>query len=77
MLGKTEIQRINELSKKSKSDGLNSEEKQEQQELRQRYLKAVRTSLKADLMNVKIVDPEGTDVTPEKLKQAKKRYRKH
>ncbi|WP_243386966.1 DUF896 domain-containing protein [Bacillus kexueae] len=71
MLPKEKIDRINELSKKAKSEGLTNEEKMEQQALRQEYLKAFRSSMKNTLQNVTIIDPEGNDVTPEKLKKEK------
>lgn len=66
------IGRINELAKKSKSIGLTEEEKEEQQRLRQEYLKIFRGNMKATLMNTKVVDKEGNDVTPEKLKLEQK-----
>ena len=44
-------------------------EKTEQKQLREEYLKAFRSSMKNTLKTVKIVDPEGNDVTPEKLKR--------
>ena len=45
-----EVKRINELYAKSKTpEGLTEEEKVEQQELRQKYLKAVRENLRAQL----------------------------
>ncbi|WMM24920.1 DUF896 domain-containing protein [Tissierella sp. MB52-C2] len=63
------IKRINELAHKSKTIGLTQEEKEEQQKLRQEYLKIFRGNMKNTLMEVKVVDEEGNDVTPEKLKQ--------
>ena len=53
------IKRINELSRKSKTEGLNEEEKQEQAELRQRYIKAFRQGMQNTLQNVYIVDKDG------------------
>ncbi|MFY9613357.1 MAG: DUF896 domain-containing protein [Tissierellaceae bacterium] len=61
------IKRINELAKKSKTLGLNEEEKIEQNALRQEYLNRFRENFKDTLMNVKVVDVMGNDVTPEKL----------
>jgi uncharacterized protein YnzC (UPF0291/DUF896 family) len=61
------IKRINELAKKSKTLGLNEEEKIEQNALRQEYLNRFRANFKDTLMNVKVVDVMGNDVTPEKL----------
>ena len=61
------IKRINELAKKSKTLGLNEKEKIEQNALRQEYLNRFRENFKDTLMNVKVVDVMGNDVTPEKL----------
>ncbi|UOQ42966.1 DUF896 domain-containing protein [Halobacillus salinarum] len=77
MLSKGKINRINELSKKSKQEGLDKEEKKEQQELRQEYLKNVRKSFKNQLKGMKVIDPEGNDVTPEKVKQMQRNEKKH
>ncbi|KKB71706.1 MULTISPECIES: DUF896 domain-containing protein [Bacillus] len=77
MISKEKIARINELAKKSKTGSLTDEEKAEQQKLRQEYLKGVRASMKNTLKNVTIVDPEGNDVTPEKLKKEKGNRRLH
>jgi uncharacterized protein YnzC (UPF0291/DUF896 family) len=72
MLPKDKIDRINELSKKSKSEGLTTKEQEEQQSLRQQYLQAFRSSMKNTLKGVTVVDPNGNDVTPQKLKDEKK-----
>lgn len=73
MLSKEKIDRINELSKKSKSAGLSIEEAKEQTKLRQEYLASFRSSMRETIENVQVIDPEGTDVTPEKVKQARNR----
>ncbi|MFC7060319.1 DUF896 domain-containing protein [Halobacillus seohaensis] len=77
MLSNEKLNRINELSHKSKDQGLNEEEKQEQQELRQEYLKNVRKSFKNQLKGMTVVDPEGKDVTPEKLKKMQDNEKKN
>lgn len=73
MLSNEKLERINELARKSKSEGLNKEEEKEQKELREQYLQAFRNSFKNQLKSVKVVDPEGRDVTPDKLKNNQKR----
>lgn len=66
------IKEINELAHKSKTVGLTEEEKARQQELRQEYLRAFRSGFKQQLLNIKVVDEKGNDITPNKLKKAKK-----
>ncbi|MEH7386325.1 DUF896 domain-containing protein [Bacillus sp. JJ1521] len=73
MLSKDKLDRINALAKKAKSDGLTDKEKEEQQELRQEYLRVFRSSMTNTLHSVTVVDPEGNDVTPEKLKESKRK----
>lgn len=73
MLSQEKIDRINELSKKSKTAGLSIEEAKEQTKLRQEYLISFRSSMRETIENVQVFDPEGTDVTPEKVKQARNR----
>lgn len=53
------IKRINELSRKSKTIGLTEEEKNEQQELRKKYIEAFRSNLKSTLDSIVIVDADG------------------
>ncbi|MTW84887.1 DUF896 domain-containing protein [Virgibacillus dakarensis] len=77
MIGKEKLERINTLAKKSKSEGLTDKEKQEQHELRQEYLKNVRKSFKNQLKTMTVVDWEGNDVTPQKLRDMQERERKH
>ncbi|MEH7382621.1 DUF896 domain-containing protein [Bacillus sp. JJ1533] len=73
MLSKDKLNRINALAKKAKSVGLSDKEKEEQQELRQEYLRVFRSSMTNTLHSVTVVDPEGNDVTPEKLKESKRK----
>lgn len=49
------IKRINELARKSKTEGLTEEECKEQQILRQEYLEIFRQSFKQQLDSIKIV----------------------
>ncbi|MGB5823201.1 MAG: DUF896 domain-containing protein [Proteocatella sp.] len=48
------IDRINYLSRKSKSEGLTAEEKHDQQELRKEYLNQFRNNFRKQLDNVEI-----------------------
>ncbi|AHA29384.1 hypothetical protein ASF99_00610 [Exiguobacterium sp. Leaf187] len=75
MLSQEQLDRINALANKSKVEPLSEAEAAEQKELRAAYLAAFRGSFKNQLMGMKIVDEEGTDVTPEKLKQAQEEER--
>ena len=66
------IKRINELAAKKKAGTLTDDEKAEQQKLRQEYLKRFRSNFKEVLLNTKVQDPEGNDVTPYKVKNIQK-----
>ncbi|MBM7540778.1 DUF896 domain-containing protein [Amphibacillus cookii] len=72
MLSKDKLDRINNLAKKSKHDGLTEKEKREQQKLREEYLSNVRKSFTNQFKSMKIVDPNGDDVTPEKVKNLRR-----
>ncbi|MCZ8513741.1 DUF896 domain-containing protein [Paenibacillus filicis] len=67
------LKRINELSRKSKRDGLSEAEVAEQARLRKEYLQTFRGSIRSTLLSVTIVDPNGNDVTPDKLKNEQNR----
>ena len=69
MLDPKKIERINELARKKKTEGLTPSEQNEQLLLRQEYLEAFRGGMRNHIEGLKIVDDEGNDVTPEKLKQ--------
>lgn len=71
MLPKEKMERINALARKSKASGLTEEEAKEQSKLRSEYLETFRSNMLTTLKGVKIVDPIGNDVTPEKIKQLK------
>ena len=53
------IQRINELARKSKAEGLTEEEKQEQTQLRNEYISAFRRNLVVQLEHTYIMDENG------------------
>ena len=54
------INRINELYRKSKAEGLTEEEKKEQELLRKEYIANVRMNLRAQLNNIDLVSEDGT-----------------
>ena len=54
------IERINELAKKAKSEGLSEEELAERDQLRRIYIDSVKASLTGQLENTYIVYPDGT-----------------
>ena len=59
MITEKDIERINELYKKSKTpEGLTAEERREQAELRSAYLNSIRANLKGQLDTIKIQKPE-------------------
>ncbi|HLR08048.1 MAG TPA: DUF896 domain-containing protein [Bacillota bacterium] len=72
MISKAKLERINELSRKQKSQGLSKKEQEEQKRLREEYLKNVRESFKNQLKTMTIIDPKGHDVTPKKVKELQK-----
>ena len=67
------IDRINELAKKKKEQGLTEAEAKEQSKLRKQYLDSFREGFKQQIESTKVIDPEGNDVTPEKLKKSQER----
>lgn len=70
MITQKQIDRINELAAKSKTEqGLTPEEKEEQQLLRRAYIDSFKASLVANLENTYIVDEHGNK---RKVKRHKK-----
>ncbi len=70
MITQAKIDRINELARKSKNEGLNDAEKKEQQILRKEYVEAYRQSLRTQLENTVVVRPDGSR---ERLSDMKKK----
>jgi uncharacterized protein YnzC (UPF0291/DUF896 family) len=64
------LQRINELAKKQREEGLSNAEKVEQQVLREDYLREIRGQVLNTFSVMKVLDPLGNDVTPDKVRQA-------
>ncbi len=54
------IDRINELARKQKAEGLTEEEKAEQAVLRREYIESYKRSLIEQLDNMYILEPDGT-----------------
>lgn len=61
-----DIERINFLAKKAKTEGLTDEEKAEQAKLRREYIDSVTGNLRAQLDNVYVVDEKGNKVKYDK-----------
>lgn len=59
-MNEEKIQRINELYRKSKAEGLTDKEKEEQKILRQEYVASFRQNLRSQLNNISIQEPDGT-----------------
>lgn len=59
---KQKIDRINELYKKSKAEGLTDAERKEQKILRQQYIELIRCNLRSQLNNIDIEEKDGTVV---------------
>jgi len=60
------IKRINELARKSRAEGLNDAEKEEQARLRAQYIQKFRQGMENTLSNVYIVDEKGNKKKVEK-----------
>lgn len=73
-MDKLKIARINELYKKSKTEGLTETEKEEQKQLRNEYRMAVINNLHSLLNNVSIENEDGT-ITELKTKVITKEIR--
>ena len=54
------IQRINELYRKSKAEGLTEEELQEQKMLRRQYIDDFKRNLRGNLDNISIQEEDGS-----------------
>lgn len=62
MVTKEQIDRINELAKKKKTEGLTAEEQEEQKVLYRAYIDAFKANLKAQLETIEIVDDDKKEV---------------
>jgi uncharacterized protein YnzC (UPF0291/DUF896 family) len=61
MVTQQDIDRINELARKSKTpEGLTEEERAEQKVLRAKYINSFKASLESQLSGITIVNPDGS-----------------
>ncbi|EKW98624.1 DUF896 domain-containing protein [Ligilactobacillus saerimneri] len=67
------IDRINELARKKKANGLTEAESAEQKELRQRYLRLFRQGFRDRIEMLRVYDDEGNEVTPTKLRDIQRK----
>lgn len=72
----TSLDRINQLAKKQREDGLTNEEKIEQRQLREEYLQQIRGQVLNTFSGMTVLDPLGNDVTPEKVREKQRRESK-
>ncbi len=61
------IKQINMLAKKSREEGLTSEEIKLQKELREKYLKIFHQNFENQILNLRILDENNNDVTPNEI----------
>ena len=61
-MDRQKINRINELYRKSKAEGLTEAEKKEQKLLRREYIEAVKGNLLAQLNTIDVEEKDGTVV---------------
>ena len=67
-MDKAQIERINELARKKKAEGLTEEETKEQAALRAQYLAEFRANMEATLQAVRVEQADGTYKPLEKKK---------
>lgn len=67
MITKELIDRINVLARKSKAEGLNDEEKAEQDQLRKEYIRCFKENFRKQLECIELVDEPAEVCITEKL----------
>ena len=60
MITDEQVQRINALARKGRTEGLTEAEKAEQAALRREYVDAVKASLQGQLDHTTVIEPDGT-----------------
>lgn len=68
MLDDKKLKRLNQLAKLKREDNISASELTELTGLREQYLSNFRNSFKNQIENTKVIDPDGKDVTPDKIK---------
>ncbi|MGI6006927.1 MAG: DUF896 domain-containing protein [Ruminococcus sp.] len=61
-MNEKDLERINELARKSKTVGLSAAEKEEQAKLRREYIARIRMNLRSQLDQIDIKEADGTIV---------------
>lgn len=59
-MNEEKIDRINQLARKSKAEGLTDAEKKEQALLRQEFIANVRANLRGQLNQIDVINPDGS-----------------
>ena len=59
-MNQEKIDRINELARKSKAEGLTEAEKKEQELLRKEFIANIRSNVRAQLDQIDMVNPDGS-----------------
>ncbi|MFV0528082.1 MAG: DUF896 domain-containing protein [Lachnospiraceae bacterium] len=59
-MDQSKIDRINELARKAKAEGLTPLETEERSELRQEFIMSIRTNLRSQLANIDIENEDGS-----------------
>ncbi|WP_213810221.1 DUF896 domain-containing protein [Jeotgalicoccus sp. WY2] len=73
MLDDKKLKRLNQLAKLKREDKISASELTELTGLREQYLSNFRNSFKNQIENTKVIDPDGKDVTPDKIKALRKK----
>lgn len=68
-----ELDRINALARKAKAEGLTAAEIAERAALRRAYIAQITGQVNNMMAVMTVVDENGSDVTPEKLRDAQRR----
>lgn len=73
MIGKEKLDRINELAKKNKEQGLTEEEKKEREILRKEYIEKFRENFRGQLNQIRFVE----DMSEEELAEYNRKHKKN